>query len=191
MFASNFRLNLKAAGKGVSAKLTRNYCNRLGNSIPGLCFLWKNPHFRLEWKIPEDAIWVSSCRFDTISKQNVFPTNNYNNDKMRSFYCENRQAQLLIYNWVWYWYHLPVNVDCPLDQVFPVIFVLLREPVKNYSADFFLILLLFFLPHEPTILILKRPLNRGYFFFVNGLKYLGPKPKTFYSFPLDRDLLGL
>lgn len=29
MFASNFRLNLKAAGKGVSAKLTRNYCNRL------------------------------------------------------------------------------------------------------------------------------------------------------------------
>ena len=125
MFASNFRLNLKAAGKGVSAKLTRNYCNRLGNSIPGLCFLWKNPHFRLEWKIPEDAIWVSSCRFDTISKQNVFPTNNYDNDKMRSFYCENRQAQLLIYNWVWYWYHLPVNVDCPLDQVFPVIFVLL------------------------------------------------------------------
>ena len=125
MFASNFRLNLKAAGKGVSAKLTRNYCNRLGNSIPGLCFLWKNPHFRLEWKIPEDAIWVSSCGFDTISKQNVFPTNNNNNDKMKSFYCENRQAQLLIYNWVWYWYHLPVNVDCPLDQVFPVIFVLL------------------------------------------------------------------
>ena len=74
MFASNFRLNLKAAGKGVSAKLTRNYCNRLGNSIPGLCFLWKNPHFRLEWKIPEDAIWVSG-RLGA-SKQNVFSTNN-------------------------------------------------------------------------------------------------------------------
>ena len=172
MFASNFRLNLKAAGKGVSAKLTRNYCNRLGNSIPGLCFLWKNPHFRLEWKIPEDAIWVSSCRFDTISKQNVFPTNDNNNDKMRSFYCENRQAQLLIYNWVWYWYHLPVNVDCPLDQVFPLIFVLI-------------ILLLLFSSswtHHLDFCILSLSM---------ALSISDPNPGLFYSFPLDRDLLGL
>ena len=171
MFASNFRLNLKAAGKGVSAKLTRNYCNRLGNSIPGLCFLWKNPHFRLEWKIPEDAIWVSSCRFDTISKQNVFPTNNNNNDKMRSFYCENRQAQLLIYNWVWYWYHLPVNVDCPLDKVFPVIFVRI------------ILSLFFFFLMNPPSWFLKDHGIEGILSLSMALSISDPNPGLFYSFP--------
>ena len=56
-----FQLDLRAAlEKGVSANLTRNYCNEFGNSIPKFCFLLKNFHFRLEWKIPEDAIFGSA-----------------------------------------------------------------------------------------------------------------------------------